>query len=171
MLFQLPTELCDLATVDFTKFEPIDAAMNADSSLLNHDKRNTTIRFIPEDHWFTGIMYHIGTQANKVHDWGLDVSSSENIQYAEYEVDQHYDWHIDTFILSKRPLDRKITVVCMLSDPSEYEGGEFQFTDGTPTLTKGSIIAFPSFFPHRVTPVTKGLRKSATLWLTGPAFK
>jgi len=41
----------------------------------------------------------------------------------------------------------------------------------TPQLRKGSIIAFPSYILHQVTPVTKGVRKSAVLWLSGPAFK
>lgn len=171
MLAEIPTQICDLAMVDFATILPIDAAMEADSSLVNHAVRNTTVRFIPENHWLTGVMYHIGLQANKVHGWDLNVDSNEHIQYAEYEEGQHYDWHIDTFILSGRPLDRKITVVCLLNDPSEFEGGNLEFRDNAAPLKKGSVIAFPSFIQHRVTPVTKGIRRSATLWLTGPAFR
>jgi PKHD-type hydroxylase len=33
------------------------------------------------------------------------------------------------------------------------------------------VIAFPSFFLHRVTSVTAGVRKSLVLWATGPEFR
>ena len=70
--------------------------------------------------------------------------------------------------------DRKITVICLMNDPSEFEGGELQirlYGDFTPELKKGSLIAFPSVLEHRVTPVTKGVRYSATMWLSGPRFR
>jgi len=141
MLVGIPEILCDLAVKDFVTVSPIDAGISTDT-LVKHEIRDTTIRFIEENHWMTGVMQHIGIQANKFHDWGFDLSSLENIQYAEYEDGQHYNWHIDTFIK-----------------------GEII------PLEKGSVIAFPSFYPHRVTSVTKGIRRSATLWITGPAFR
>jgi PKHD-type hydroxylase len=36
---------------------------------------------------------------------------------------------------------------------------------------KGSVILFPSFTMHRVTPVTKGVRRSLVLWVGGEAYK
>ena len=36
MLAEIPTQICDLAMVDFATILPIDAAMEADSSLVNH---------------------------------------------------------------------------------------------------------------------------------------
>lgn len=170
MLVGIPEVLCDLAVKDFVTVSPIDAGVSTDI-LVNHEVRNTTVRFIEENHWMTGVMYHIGLQANKFHDWGFDVNSFENIQYAEYENGQHYNWHIDTFLLSKRPLDRKITVICLLNGTKEFEGGELQIKGEIIPLEKGSVVAFPSFYPHRVTSVTQGIRRSATLWVTGPAFR
>jgi PKHD-type hydroxylase len=35
----------------------------------------------------------------------------------------------------------------------------------------GKVVLFPSFMLHRVTPVTKGIRRSLVVWVTGPAFK
>jgi PKHD-type hydroxylase len=171
MLAEVPKMFCDLAVADFLKAEPIDAGVKKEQTIIDYEIRNTTIRFVPESHWMTGIMYHIGMQANKFHNWDFNVNSFQQIQYAEYEVDHHYDWHIDTFILSGNPIDRKITVVCLLNDPEEFEGGEFELKEGAVPLKKGSAIAFPAFYQHRVTPVTKGIRRSATLWITGPAFK
>jgi PKHD-type hydroxylase len=36
---------------------------------------------------------------------------------------------------------------------------------------KGSVLLFPSWILHRVTPVTKGVRKSIVVWVTGPKFR
>ena len=62
-----------------------------------------------------------------------------------------------------------------LTDPSEYEGGELQLKSKNSITTvskkKGTIIFFPSFMLHRVTPVTKGVRHSLVGWITGPPFK
>jgi PKHD-type hydroxylase len=61
-----------------------------------------------------------------------------------------------------------------MNDPSEFEGGLLQlrmYQEFTPELKMGSIIAFPSFLEHGVTPVTKGVRYTATMWLSGPRFK
>lgn len=87
----------------------------------------------------------------------------------------HYDWHIDA-----SPTDagvpRKLSMAMLLSDPSEFEGGEFQVktsSDEAQTLecAKGRAWFFPSYVLHRVAPVTKGVRRSLVLWVGGPAFK
>jgi PKHD-type hydroxylase len=35
----------------------------------------------------------------------------------------------------------------------------------------GSLLVFPSYIQHRVTPVTKGERVTISRWLSGPNFK
>jgi PKHD-type hydroxylase len=58
-----------------------------------------------------------------------------------------------------------------------FEGGELQLQHPrkseieTIPLVKGSIVAFPSYVLHRVTPIISGRRRSATLWLNGPRFR
>ena len=99
----------------------------------------------------------------------------ENLQYTVYDGKEggHYDWHIDYGRNSHKP--RKISLSVQLSDPSHYEGCDLQFQIGsgvtTAPRTRGTVIAFPSFFLHRVTPVTAGVRKSLVLWATGPEFR
>jgi PKHD-type hydroxylase len=70
---------------------------------------------------------------------------------------------------------RKLSVVLQLSDPSEYEGGDLEIMNcSEPTQVKkekGLVTAFPSFMLHRVTPVTKGIRRTLVVWLTGPRFR
>jgi PKHD-type hydroxylase len=61
-----------------------------------------------------------------------------------------------------------------MSDPEDFEGGELQvrlYGDFTPPMKKGTVIAFPSILQHQVTPVTKGVRYTATMWISGPRFK
>ena len=67
-------------------------------------------------------------------------------------------------------------MVLMLSDPSEFEGGQLEIkTDSDNPITleqkRGRAWFFPSYVLHRVTPVTKGTRRSLVLWIGGPEFK
>jgi len=68
---------------------------------------------------------------------------------------------------------RKISMVISITDPDTYEGGEFEFIDGTkPDLKpRGSVLVFPSFVRHRVTPVTTGTRYSLVNWFVGNKFR
>jgi PKHD-type hydroxylase len=56
---------------------------------------------------------------------------------------------------------RSLTVVAMLTDPEEYEGGYFNIK-ATSSVTRlersqGSVFLFPSYVLHQVEPVTKGV--------------
>ena len=101
----------------------------------------------------------------------------ENIQLGCYKGKDlgHYGWHVDT-TLGSYGVMRKLSVALLLSDPSEFEGGELQlkFETDEPVAVeqaKGRAWFFPSFMMHRVTPVTKGVRKSLVIWAGGPPFK
>ena len=72
---------------------------------------------------------------------------------------------------------RKISYSIQLSDGDEYEGGDLVIfpddsTDEERLLfrCKGTIILFPSYRPHCVTPVTKGTRNAIVGWIHGDAF-
>jgi PKHD-type hydroxylase len=101
----------------------------------------------------------------------------EPIQLGIYTAEDkgHYDWHIDMFTSNKNA-PRKLSMVLMLSDTSEFEGGELLLksdSDGHRSLSmaKGRAWFFPSYMLHKVTPVTKGIRKTLVLWVGGPVFK
>ena len=109
------------------------------------------------------------------HSYRFDIANLEMIQYTVYHGAQggHYDWHVDQNKDSPSP--RKISVSIQLTDSAQYEGCDLQFQDGPQILTapreRGAAIAFPSFFLHRVTPITSGTRKSLVVWVTGPDFR
>ena len=99
----------------------------------------------------------------------------EAMQLGVYtEHDQgHYDWHIDSG-LETNTVPRKLSMALLLSDPSEFEGGQLQvMRAGVPEPVeqkRGRAWFFPSYLMHRVTPVTKGIRRSLVMWVGGPAF-
>ena len=35
----------------------------------------------------------------------------------------------------------------------------------------GTVIAFPSYVLHRVTPIESGTRKALVIWVAGPEFR
>jgi len=75
---------------------------------------------------------------------------------------------------------RKLSMTINLTDPNTYEGGNLMFDLGdnggskitaTEAREQGSIIIFPSFLYHCVSPVTKGVRYSLVNWTLGRPFK
>jgi len=130
--------------------------------------RNSDILSIDSLHWFSGSIFNIALASNSFSGWNFNINMPEPTQIAFYGKDQHYTWHEDSTLLIKNNNVRKITTICMLSDLSEFEGGKLEFENiGEVTLEQGDVICFPSFSKHRVTPVTSGLRKTATLWVSG----
>jgi predicted 2-oxoglutarate/Fe(II)-dependent dioxygenase YbiX len=76
---------------------------------------------------------------------------------------------------------RKLSVTLNLVDSSKYKGGNLRFDFGphadkkrfhtcTEIRPRGSIIVFPSFEYHQVTPVTQGTRYSLVAWCLGKPF-
>lgn len=167
-------QICDKAVAEMSELPVQDAAMGIVGDFSNHDHRNTDVRFAHKNYWFEAALLNAAMLGNTQCGWDFNITGNEAIQYAEYGPEQHYNWHIDLFPLSGKPTDRKLTAVCLLNDPDEFTGGEFQirlYSEYTAPLVKGSIIAFPSALEHRVVPVVSGLRKTATIWLNGPRFR
>jgi PKHD-type hydroxylase len=91
----------------------------------------------------------------------------EALQFMVYrDVDGgHFGWHSDQGPTVKRQL----SLTLQLTDPARYEGGMLEFRHDGQTMTapreRGTLIAFPSYVVHRVTPVTAGTRKSIVAWV------
>lgn len=100
----------------------------------------------------------------------------EDVQYTIYDSNDqgHYDWHVDKGY-SNGVAPRKLSMVLQLSDPTEYEGGDLELQGGngsqTVAKTQGLVHIFPSWVLHRVTPVTRGSRRTIVVWLAGPKFR
>ena len=109
--------------------------------------------------------------ANLSAGWNYNLTNTEEIQLGKYYNGGFYGWHNDSNIISENP--RKLSFTLLLNDSSEFKGGKLEFKNEKeqPTLEQGTIIVFPSFIEHRVTPVTSGERYSAVTWMHGPNFK
>ena len=77
---------------------------------------------------------------------------------------------------------RKISMTINLTEPDDYKGGDLKFDFGPHAgrgrfktckeiRPRGSVIVFPSFLHHQVTPVTEGTRYSLVLWNLGKPFR
>ena len=143
--------------------------------------RSSSIKWVPKTEewaWLYDKMTQMIIEANDSV-WHFDLHSIlDNIQYTEYYASEkgHYGWHQD--IGSGMLSHRKISMTVQLSDPSEYDGGDLEyFQGGDPENAtkvpreKGFVFIFPSFMMHRVTPVTRGTRRSFVLWVGGQSYK
>ncbi len=169
---QVDTKLCDKVVAELSQKQVQEAKLGAEGVESNIETRKTSVVFADAGYWFEEKCRELAAFANQQCKWDYNVTSAERIQFAKYGLNHHYTWHTDTFTLSGRPEDRKITVVCLLND--EFKGGDFEvrlYGDYKAPLTKGSMIAFPSILEHRVTPVLSGTRYSATMWFNGPRMR
>jgi len=99
---------------------------------------------------------------------------TEPAQYTEYPKGGFYDWHIDNDVnFQHEPPVRKISMTCLLSPESEFEGGDLELMseDKIAKLKQGHAVFFASFIRHRVKPVVRGNRKSLVMWFGGTPFK
>lgn len=133
-----------------------------------------------ESDWIHHRISHLtGRRNNDMYQ--LDLQTFDGFQFSSYDAKQlgHYDWHFD---MQKEPpnpaLHRKLSVVVGLTDPDDYEGGDLVFLlGGSPDkqtrvrVKKGDILFFYSFVPHKVEPVTKGVRNTLVTWALGEKFR
>ena len=140
--------------------------------------RKSTVRWMTDNDnkgeldWVFQTLFDMINEAND-HLWNFNLSHAEEaIQYTEYlEGGGHYDWHLDCG--HGIQAQRKISITVQLND--DYEGGELQLWRGQEPVTamknKGTVVIFPSYMLHRVTPVTKGTRNSLVLWIGGDHYR
>lgn len=139
---------------------------------LNEEIRKNDIVWLPRMHIAECILSHYSREANISMGWELDLTTvNDNVQVARYESTEHYTYHND-ILRFQNGSERKMTAILQLSDPNDYEGGNLEImSDKVDHKMQGSIIVFPSFHVHRITPVTSGVRYSAVCWISGPKFK
>jgi PKHD-type hydroxylase len=154
---------------------------SAETSRIDSDIRDSDITWVEPTRENDWIHKRIATVAGQINfdKYQLDLDVFDGFQYSKYNVDGHYDWHTDIIISPNDPsLHRKLSLSLMLTDPKEYEGGELLLAGGgnnsnpvSLKRNKGDLIAFYSFVPHKVAPVTSGERVALVTWALGPKFR
>jgi PKHD-type hydroxylase len=161
---------------------------NADESKMAK-YRNSDILFLEKEMEFEKKIVKTTESVNK-NIFNFNLTSYMNPQYTIYNKDMYFDWHPDgpLGILDTRGFNcipdnldwRKLSAVLALSAEDSYIGGDFQILVPsshpdhcihTIRLDAGSMIFFPSFLAHRVTPVTAGTRKTLVFWFCGPRWQ
>ncbi|HET7084216.1 MAG TPA: 2OG-Fe(II) oxygenase [Rhizomicrobium sp.] len=171
---------------ELAQIEALGDRLSADEATLVSDNASGEVRekirvtrtawmaLSPETKWIYDRIQGVARALNdRVYQFALS-GFSEHLQYSIYHGSEggHYDWHVDQGPLQTR---RKLSISVQLSDPSHYDGCDLTFYAGNMVETaprdRGSVIAFPSYVLHRVTPCIKGTRKALVAWITGPQFR
>jgi hypothetical protein len=138
---------------------------------INLDIRNVQRLQLPLYAGISATLTAIGLQVN-YEIWKYNITHSNQSEFLMYDKNGKYETHVDTFhaILDQT---RKLTVLAFLND--DFEGGKFYLQNNYkrlyPQQTPGTVLVFPSFMPHGVEPITKGIRYSVVSWMVGPYFK
>ncbi len=132
--------------------------------------RACTVRWL-DDEWLLSILWKYVEEAN-ARGFGVAVERRAEMQVSEYTAEQggHYDWHHDVHWNGQSEWDRKLSITVQLSDPEEYEGGNFEFEEvktNADFRSKGTVLVFPSYLRHRIHPVTSGTRRALVAWFFG----
>ena len=170
---ELPHETCQ-KIINLGEGRWDEAVVNKDtgSKIFDDRIRQSDIVWV-NDEWIYDLVMPYMLTANEQAGWKYNIVAAEECQITRYTPGEFYTWHKDGLGSHKEVYDngntRKISLSVTLN--SDYEGGELQFHGlTTHTLEAGSIVVFPSFLDHRVTPVTKGIRYSLIVWFLGPPF-
>ena len=133
--------------------------------------------------WIFDLVWPHQKEVNQLADWHFKIESAENYQVTKYTKGDFYSAHIDSLGTNGTKRNepsmpnihnktRKMSMTLNLNDPSEYEGGELRlFGVGNLPTAKGQMTFFPSYLPHEITPITKGVRYSLVLWFLGPPWE
>jgi PKHD-type hydroxylase len=89
-----------------------------------------------------------------------------------------HNWVTDQGMVGKI---RKISITVNLTDETTYEGGDLMLDLGDHSMRgkykveeareQGTIIIFPSFLYHCISPITSGTRYSLVMWSLGDPWK
>ena len=171
----LPHELDRIDSIwDHERAERAEVS-GSDEIYVEDIRKSAVIPVQPNEHhnWIFDRLSAFASQAN-AEKYGFDILGIyEPLQLVEYGQDDFFQWHMDF-----GPGDsscRKLSLTVQLSDPDSYEGGNLQFMINDKTVDapgdRGTVVIFPSFVLHRVTPVTRGRRRSIVGWFSGVPYR
>lgn len=152
--------ICDSIVEEFEKLEPYQ--LSRCGAMTRECNRPLSSLLRP--------LEHLVKHANLSY-WGYDLDDNPAAWFQTYGPGDAYELHIDGSACQMR----KLTGLLLLSDPSDYEGGDlimYMVSDGfTVPKTRGTVVVFPYWFMHEVTTVTRGKRQSMNMGFFGPPFR
>ncbi|HMT44264.1 MAG TPA: Fe2+-dependent dioxygenase [Chakrabartia sp.] len=93
--------------------------------------------------------------------------------FNRYENGGHYGTHVDSALMrlpeAGLTIRSDLSATLFLSEPDEYDGGELlieeQYGAQAAKLNAGDMVLYPSSSLHQVTPVMRGQRVCAIMWM------
>jgi PKHD-type hydroxylase len=90
--------------------------------------------------------------------------------FNRYEAGMTYGEHVDNALMGNtNPVRADLSATLFLSGAEEYEGGDLVVHDSVGAhrvkLPAGSLVLYPGNTVHEVTPVSRGMRLAAVLWI------
>lgn len=142
-------------------------------NVLELKQRNTKVKAVPRNlPAHTWIYERLIAQIRSVNEalYHFEIKNLTDLQILEYENTGFYNTHVD--IGTGDTSRRKLSLILFLTPPNEYEGGELLLKPHFSPIERlqGSIVIFPSYIPHEIKPVTKGVRHTLVTWVLGPCF-
>jgi hypothetical protein len=169
-------EINNIIDNNFDSFEPENLGAK---DLQGNKKKSSTVKLII----FEKLKKHLNSFKEEFiktanFEFGYEIFDIKNFDKLNFNIysslnKSKYDWHND--ISMSNLYDTKLTILINLS-LMNYEGGQFElFNGGNYEIEKinkpGNAIMFKSHINHRVLPVTKGERRTLTIFLYGPKFR
>ena len=90
--------------------------------------------------------------------------------FNRYEPGMTYGEHVDNALMGAvAPVRADLSATLFLSAPEEYDGGELTVHDNFGAhrvkLGAGALVLYPGNTVHEVTPISRGARLAAVLWV------
>lgn len=169
-------ELDDLVALGQSK-DLIPSAVNYASGDVTIDEqlRKSNVCFLPPTdipHVYDKLTWVMNKLNPEYFNFDL-TGFGEFLQFAEYREGDYINSHLD---MGPTMIPRKLTLSVQLTDEDDYEGGDIEIMTAAEhpqklSRQRGTILVFPSYIMHRVTPITRGVRHSLVGWVTGPQFR
>lgn len=172
---RLSAELCKELVDACHQFPVIPASTVGQDRYPDHRQADARkIGVTPRTQWIFDFLARIAAEVSATVSVLELTEIARAPQYVEYRPDWgRFDWHND--YSHEQPFaPRKLTIILQLSPPNEYEGGSLEAFGTVVTelpREQGSVLVFPSILPHRVTPVTAGVRRALVAWIAGPRMR
>lgn len=151
-----------------------DIAVTGDGgNKVSYSNRNTIVCTLFPDNTTSWIFDKLEFAVEKmIGHFGFDVAGFfEGAQLYRYPTGGFLNPHMD--IGKGHMSTRKLGITVQLSAENAYDGGDLEFVDSEQTAPRdlGTIVVFPTYMLHRVSPVTRGERISLVSWVHGPPFR
>lgn len=164
------------ALIDFVENQSDHATVTSNAAKnYAENLRRSKIAWVKKNDfaWLYPVIWNVARKANATYKYDV-TPFKDPLQIACYDGSSagFFEWHMDVI---PSQMTRKISISIPLNSRADYEGGDLEFSIGNITTSvfqkPGAPITFPSWLPHRVTPVTKGKRYSLVAWILGPNWR